>query len=59
MVEVFTGAGVEEMGINIQDMLGGMFPKRRSAASLLSGKRVKYWSSRRRKSLSIWMKLFP
>lgn len=29
MVEVFSGSGVEEMGINIQDMLGGMFPKRK------------------------------
>ena len=27
MLEVFTGQGVEEMGINIQDMLGGLFPK--------------------------------
>jgi len=29
MFEVFTGAGVEEMGINIQDMLGGLFPKKK------------------------------
>ncbi|MCL5058068.1 MAG: ATP-dependent protease ATPase subunit HslU [Actinobacteria bacterium] len=29
MLEVFTGAGVEEMGINIQDMLGGLFPKKK------------------------------
>lgn len=29
MMEVFTGAGVEEMGINIQDMLGNMFPKKK------------------------------
>lgn len=29
MVEVFSGTGIEEMGINIQDMLGGMFPKKR------------------------------
>jgi len=29
MVEVFSGSGVEEMGINIQDMLGGIFPKRK------------------------------
>ncbi|NLB89473.1 MAG: ATP-dependent protease ATPase subunit HslU [Syntrophomonadaceae bacterium] len=26
-MEVFSGAGVEEMGINIQDMLGGLVPK--------------------------------
>jgi ATP-dependent HslUV protease ATP-binding subunit HslU len=29
MVEVFSGAGIEEMGINLQDMLGGMFPKKK------------------------------
>jgi len=29
MMEVFSGAGVEEMGINIQDMLGGLFPKKK------------------------------
>lgn len=29
MMEVFTGAGVEEMGINIQDMLGNFFPKKK------------------------------
>ncbi|MGE5371367.1 MAG: ATP-dependent protease ATPase subunit HslU [Solirubrobacterales bacterium] len=25
--EIFSGAGVEEMGVNLQDMLGGMLPK--------------------------------
>ncbi len=29
MLEVFSGAGVEEMGINLQDVLGGMLPKKR------------------------------
>jgi len=29
MLEVFTGSGVEEMGINIQDVLGGIFPKKK------------------------------
>lgn len=29
MVEIFSGSGVEEMGINLQDMLGGMFPKKK------------------------------
>ncbi len=29
MLEVFSGAGVEEMGINLQDMLGGMLPRKR------------------------------
>ncbi len=27
MVEIFSGAGMEEMGINFKDMLGGMMPK--------------------------------
>jgi ATP-dependent HslUV protease ATP-binding subunit HslU len=29
MMEVFTGSGVEEMGINIGDMLGNIFPKKK------------------------------
>lgn len=29
MVEVFSGSGVEEMGINLQDILGGLMPARR------------------------------
>jgi len=28
-MEVFTGSGVEEMGINISDMLGNIFPKKK------------------------------
>ncbi|NMB13230.1 MAG: ATP-dependent protease ATPase subunit HslU [Firmicutes bacterium] len=28
MLEVFSGSGMEEMGINLQDMFGSMFPKR-------------------------------
>ena len=27
-LEIFTGAGVEEMGINLQDMLGPFLPRR-------------------------------
>jgi len=34
MVEVFSGAGVEEMGINLQDMLGGIFPKKKKKRKL-------------------------
>ncbi|MBM3451071.1 MAG: ATP-dependent protease ATPase subunit HslU [Armatimonadetes bacterium] len=29
LVEVFSGQGAEEMGVNLQDMLGGLLPKRR------------------------------
>lgn len=29
MVEIFSGSGAEEMGVNFQDLLGGMLPKRR------------------------------
>jgi len=29
MLEVFSTSGMEEMGINIQDMFGGLFPKRK------------------------------
>lgn len=28
-MEIFSGAGIEEMGINLQDVLGGMMPKNR------------------------------
>lgn len=29
VLEIFTGSGYEEMGINMQDMLGGLFPKKK------------------------------
>lgn len=29
MLEVFTGNGVEELGVNMQDMLGNIFPKKK------------------------------
>lgn len=29
MIEVFSGTGLEEMGVNFQDLLGGMLPKKR------------------------------
>lgn len=29
VMEVFTGSGVEELGINVSDMLGNIFPKRK------------------------------
>lgn len=29
MMEIFSGSGVEEMGINFQDMLGNIFPKQK------------------------------
>lgn len=29
ILEVFTGSGMEEMGVNIQDMLGGFLPKKK------------------------------
>lgn len=29
MLEVFTGSGMEEMGINVQDLFGGLMPRRR------------------------------
>ncbi|WP_408954556.1 ATP-dependent protease ATPase subunit HslU [Natroniella sp. ANB-PHB2] len=29
MVEIFSGAGIEEMGVNFQDVFGNMFPKQK------------------------------
>ena len=34
MLEVFSGAGVEEMGINLQDVLGGMLPAKKKKRKL-------------------------
>lgn len=34
MLEVFSGAGVEEMGINLQDLFGHMMPKKRRKRKL-------------------------
>ena len=28
-LQLFTGMGVEEMGVNLQDMFGGLLPKRK------------------------------
>jgi len=33
-MEVFTGQGMEEMGIQIQDMLGNLFPKRKKSKTV-------------------------
>lgn len=33
-MEIFSGAGVEEMGINLQDMLGGVLPRNRKKRRL-------------------------
>ena len=29
MLEVFSGSGMEEIGVNVQDILGGLFPKKK------------------------------
>lgn len=34
MLEVFTGSGMEEMGVNLQDMLGGFLPKKKHRRKL-------------------------
>lgn len=34
MVEIFSSAGIEEMGINLQDMLGNMMPRRSKKRSV-------------------------
>jgi len=42
MLEVFTGSGMEEMGVNIQDMLGGFLPKkkRKRKVSVQEGRKI-------------------
>jgi ATP-dependent HslUV protease ATP-binding subunit HslU len=34
MIEVFSGTGLEEMGVNFQDILGGVFPKKKKKRKL-------------------------
>ncbi len=42
MIEIFSGAGIEEMGINFQDMFSGMFPskKKKRKASIKEAREV-------------------
>ena len=42
MLEVFTGSGMEEMGVNLQDMLGGLLPKkkRRRKVTVREGRKI-------------------
>lgn len=37
MLEIFSGAGVEEMGINMQDLFGGMFPQKKKKRRVTVG----------------------
>lgn len=42
MLEVFTGSGMDEMGINLQDLLGGMVPKKKKKKRLKIKEARKY-----------------
>lgn len=42
MLEVFSGSGMDEMGINLQDLLGGMLPKKRKKKRLKVKEARKY-----------------
>ncbi len=37
MIEIFSGAGVEELGFNFQDIFGGMFPKKKKKKKVTIG----------------------
>lgn len=37
MIEIFSGAGIEEMGINFQDMFSGMFPPKKKQRKVTIG----------------------
>lgn len=37
MVEVFSGTGMEEMGVNVQDLLGGLLPRRKKKRTVRIG----------------------
>ncbi len=36
-MDMFQGAGMEQMGMNMQEMLGGMLPKKRKKTPAVSG----------------------
>ncbi|HPI78267.1 MAG TPA: ATP-dependent protease ATPase subunit HslU, partial [bacterium] len=42
MVEIFSNAGIEEMGVNLQDMLGGLMPskKRKRKTTVAEAKKI-------------------
>jgi len=42
MLEVFSGTGMDEMGINLQDLLGGMLPKKKKKKRLQVKEARKY-----------------
>jgi len=41
MIEIFTNSGIEEMGVNIQDMLGNMMPKNKKKKTTTIGEAKK------------------
>lgn len=41
MIEIFTNAGIEEMGVNFQDMLGNMMPKNKRKKKITIGEAKK------------------
>ncbi len=49
MVEIFSGAGVEEMGVNLQDLFGHLLPRRRKKRRV-TVRRAGFWPRRRPRS---------
>lgn len=41
MIEIFTNSGIEEMGVNLQDMLGNMMPKNKKKKKITIGEAKK------------------
>jgi ATP-dependent HslUV protease ATP-binding subunit HslU len=57
LMGMFAGTGAEEMGMNIQDMLGSLCRRNRKSVRLLCRTPVKFSFRKKLKNLSIWMKL--
>ena len=50
IMEVFSGQGMEQMGINLQDLFGGMLPKRAPETPVRVRKPARSWPRRKRRS---------
>ncbi len=54
MIEIFSSSGMEDMGLNVKDMLGNLFPEEEEEAGEGTRKLWKSWSRRRRSGLWTW-----
>ena len=56
-LEIVSGSGVEEMGINLQDLFGGMMPKNKKKRKMTVAEARQYLAAEEAQNLSTWMRL--